>query len=70
MNPQVIAGGGALGAATEDKWREQILTLLNEPVGAQAFGMDGRRQVEQHYATRRLADRLAQALKFVAGGTR
>ncbi len=70
MNQQMIAGGGALGATTEDKWREQILTLLNEPVGAQAFGMDGRRQVEQHYATRRLADKLAQALKSVAGGAR
>lgn len=67
MNRQIIGRGGALGAATPAQWREHILALLGEPEGARAFGMDGRRHIESHYATARLAQTLAEALKKVAG---
>ena len=67
MNRQVIAGGGALGADTQEAWTEHLLALLGEPDSAQALGLAGRRQVEEKYATRRLAKTLAEALKKVAG---
>lgn len=67
MNAQVIAGGGALGADTQETWTTHLLALLGEPEVARALGRAGRDQVEEKYATRRLAQTLAAALKKVAG---
>ncbi|MCL2657538.1 MAG: glycosyltransferase family 4 protein [Betaproteobacteria bacterium] len=63
MNREVIAGGGAFAAISQDDWIDQLLRLLRDPVAIQAAGREGRRQVEERYATNKLAQVLAEALR-------
>lgn len=66
MNREVIAGGGARGAVTEEDWVDTLVMLLRDRDGAARLGAAGRVQVEARYASAVLAPRIAAALREAA----
>ncbi|WP_417069646.1 glycosyltransferase [Niveibacterium terrae] len=63
MNAEVIAGGGALAAATPAAWAEALVTLLRDRDRARALGRTGRVQVEAKYAAALIGRQLAEGLR-------
>lgn len=63
MNAEVIAGGGALAAASPAAWVEALVTLLRDRDRARALGRVGRAQVEAKYAAALIGRQLAEGLR-------
>nr|WP_242533141.1 glycosyltransferase family 4 protein [Niveibacterium umoris] len=66
MNAQVIAGGGAFGAESDDDWIGQLLALLGNDGAAREAGRVGRQQIERQYSAALIGTQLAQALREAA----
>jgi glycosyltransferase involved in cell wall biosynthesis len=68
MNAQVLSQGKVgLGARDPAEWAEALTLLLQNRALADEMGTAGRCVIEQHYALRKLAPRLASFLRAVAG---
>lgn len=66
MNREVIDGGGAFAAVSDDDWVDVVQTLLRDPDAATRAGLVGRAQIESRYASRLLGRELADALRAAA----
>lgn len=66
MNADVIAGGGALAAATDQAWVDGLVMLLRERALARELGHVGRHQVETKYAAALIGRQLAESLRSVS----
>jgi glycosyltransferase involved in cell wall biosynthesis len=68
----VIVGDGVSGyhARASGEWVERILELLRDPQKRAAFGLAGRRTVEERYSCRMHARRMGAVLRAAAGRSR